>query len=99
LNFRKILLAAWGPMKTIFITWGFLIMIISFIYFLFFIPNGLLNFQDKFPLTFNVINIIVSGLLFLFWLVVWNTLIRAFFKEDLKYLERNGLKLADVNGQ
>jgi hypothetical protein len=74
-------------------------MILSFIYFLFFSPNGLLNFQDKYPLSFNVVNMVISGLLFLYWLVVWNTMIKAFFKEDLKYLERNGLKLADVNGQ
>ncbi|NHK32839.1 MAG: hypothetical protein FK730_15935 [Asgard group archaeon] len=98
MNIRKILLASWGPIKTMFISWGFLIMIIAFIYFIFFDPKGLLNFQSICPLTFNVVNMIVSGLLFLYWLVVWNTMIKAFFKEDLKYLEKNGIKLEEVNG-
>ncbi|NHJ39237.1 MAG: hypothetical protein FK731_04330 [Asgard group archaeon] len=98
MNNRKILLAAWGPIKTIFISWGFLIMIIAFIYFIFFDPKGLLNFQSQHPLTFNIVNMVVSGLLFLYWLVVWNTMIKAFFKEDLRYLEKNGMKLEEVNG-
>ncbi|NPE09499.1 MAG: hypothetical protein GNW80_14530, partial [Asgard group archaeon] len=50
------------------------------------------------PLTFNVISVFVTGLLFLFWLIVWNTLIKAFFKEDLQFMKKNGLKLAEVNG-
>ncbi len=97
MDFRKILLAAWGPIKTIFIIWGFLLMIFTFIYFLFFAPEGLLNFQTDYPLTFNVLSAFVSSLLFLYWLVVWNTLIKAFFKEDLRYLERNGIKLEGIN--
>jgi len=99
LNARKIFLAAWGPIKTILIIWGFLLLIITFIYFIFFDQSGLLSFiQDQNPLTFNVITVVVTGLLFLFWLIVWNTLIKAFFKEDLKFMEKNGLKLAEING-
>ncbi|NHJ33660.1 MAG: hypothetical protein FK732_12435 [Asgard group archaeon] len=99
MNTRKIFLAAWGPIKTILIIWGFLLLIITFIYFIFFDPSGLLSFiQDQNPLNFNVITVVVTGLLFLFWLIVWNTLIKAFFKEDLQFMEKNGLKLAEING-
>ena len=95
---RKIFLAAWSPIKTILIIWGFLLLIITFIYFIFFEENGLFNFLQDRPLTFNVLSVIVTGLLFLFWLIVWNTLIKAFFKEDLRFMEKNGLELAEANG-
>jgi hypothetical protein len=98
LELRKILLAAWGPIKAISIVWVFLIMIISFINFIFFDQNGLLNFLKDYPLTFNFLTVLISGMLFLFWLLVWNTLIKAFFKEDLQYLEKNGLKLEETHG-
>ena len=98
LDFKKILLAAWGPIKAISIVWIFLIMIIAFINFIFFDKNGLLNFLNEYPVTFNFLTILISGMLFLFWLLVWNTLIKAFFKEDLLYLEKNGLKLEEANG-
>jgi hypothetical protein len=97
-NTRKIFLAAWGPIKTILIIWGFLLLIITFIYFIFFEENGLFNFLLDRPLTFNVVSAIVAGFLFLFWLIVWNTLIKAFFKEDLQFMEKNGFKLAEANG-
>jgi len=98
MNYRKIFLATIGPIKTITIIWGFLILIISFIYFLFFNPEGLLNFADVYPLTFRVINVAISSALFLYWLIVWNILTKAFFKEDLDYLKNNGLELAKVDG-
>ena len=98
MNARKIFLAAWGPIKTILIIWGFLLLIITFIFFIFFDDSGLFNPLQDYPLTFNVISAFVAGLLFLFWLIVWNTLIKAFFKEDLQFMEKNGLKLADGNG-
>ena len=98
-RYRKVLLAAWNPIKTIFITWGFLLMIITFVYFIFFDTKGVLNIQEQFPITFRILNVGLSGLLFLYWLVVWNTMINAFFKEDLKFQEKNGLKLAEANGQ
>ena len=96
---RKIFLAALGPMKAISIVWVFLIMIIAFINFIFFDPNGLLNFVNEYPVTFSFLTVLISGMLFLFLLWVWNTLIKAFFKEDLQYLEKNGLKLEESNGQ
>ncbi|MBN1330039.1 MAG: hypothetical protein JXA54_11255 [Candidatus Heimdallarchaeota archaeon] len=98
MNYRKVLIATWSPIKAIFITWGSLLMIITFIYFIFFDPKGILNIVEEYPLTFRIINVVVSGLLFFYWLVVWNIMIKAFFKEDLKYLEKNGLKLAESNG-
>jgi len=98
LNARKIFLAAWGPIKTLLIIWGFLLLIITFIFFIFFEENGLFNSLQDHPLTFNVVSVFVTGLLFLFWLIVWNTLIKAFFKEDLQFMENNSLKLAEVNG-
>lgn len=98
MNARKIFLAAWGPIKTVLIIWGFLLLIITFIFFIFFDDSGLFNPLQAYPLTFNVISAIVAGLLFLFWLIVWNTLIKAFFKEDLQFMEKNGLKLAEGNG-
>ncbi len=99
MNYRKVLLAAWSPTKAIIITWASLLMIIAFIYFIFFDPIGILNIASEHPLTFRIINVVVSGLLFLYWLIVWNIMIKAFFKEDLKYLEKNGLKLAESNGK
>ena len=98
MNARKIFLAAWGPIKTILIIWGFLLLIITFIFFIFFDDSGLFNPLQAYPLTFNVVSVFVSGLLFLFWLIIWNTLIKAFFKEDLQFMEKNGLKLAEGNG-
>jgi len=91
--------AAWGPIKAVSIVWVFLIMIIAFINFIFFDPTGLLNFLDQYPITFGTLTVLISGMLFLFWLLVWNTLIKAFFKEDLQYLEKNDLKLEEANGQ
>jgi len=99
LEFRKIYQAAKGPMKAISIIWVFLIMIIAFINFIFFDPNGLLNFLNNYPVAFSILTVVISGLLFLFWLLVWNTLIMAFFKEDLQYSEKNGLQLDEANGQ
>ena len=83
MNARKVFLAAWGPIKTILIIWGFLLLIVTFIYFIFFEENGIFSFLESYPLTQNVVSAIVAGFLFLFWLIVWNTLIKAFFKEDL----------------
>ena len=97
MNFKKIAIAAWGPIKTITIIWIFLIMLLSFINFIFFDDAGLLAFLKSNPFVFGMLNVFISGLLFLFWLVVWNTLIHAFFKEDLRYLERNGLKREEAN--
>lgn len=98
MRYRKILQAAWNPIRTIFIVWGFLIMILTFIYFIFFDVKGLLNIQEQFPIAFNILNVAISGLLFLYWLVVWNTMIKAFFKQDLQFQEKNGLELAETNG-
>ncbi|MHA1211307.1 MAG: DUF354 domain-containing protein [Candidatus Heimdallarchaeota archaeon] len=89
MNFRKIFLAAWSPVKAILIVWSLLLMVITFIYFIFFADKGILNIGEQYPITFNVINVVISGLLFLYWLVIWNTMIKAFFKEDLRYLEKN----------
>ncbi|MCF2143568.1 MAG: hypothetical protein K9W42_07700 [Candidatus Heimdallarchaeota archaeon] len=98
MNYRKILLATTGPIKAITIIWGFLILIIAFIYYLFFNPEGLLNIAESYPVTFRVINVIISAILFLYWLIVWNILAKAFFREDLDYSENNGLKLAKIDG-
>ncbi|NHJ87709.1 MAG: hypothetical protein FK734_19765 [Asgard group archaeon] len=95
---NKILQASLGPVKAISIVWIFLLLIITFIYFIFFDPKGLLNIQNSYPLTFGVVTILFAGLLFLYWLIVWNALIKAFFREDLTYMEKNGIKLEEVNG-
>ncbi|NHJ03600.1 MAG: hypothetical protein EAX90_02165 [Candidatus Heimdallarchaeota archaeon] len=93
MNIRKITMATWGPIKTTLIVWVFLIMIIAFINFLFFDTKGLLYFLSENRFLFGIISVLVAGVLFLFWLIVWNSLIKAFFKEDLKYYEKNGQKL------
>ncbi|HUU78227.1 MAG TPA: hypothetical protein VMX55_07750 [candidate division Zixibacteria bacterium] len=93
MNIRRITLAAWGPIKTILIVWVFLIMIIAFINFLFFDTKGLLYFLSENRFLFGIVSVLVASVLFLFWLIVWNSLIKAFFKEDLKYYEKNGQKL------
>ena len=93
MSFRKIVMATWGPIKTISIVWIFLIMIISFINFLFFDTKGLFYFLSENRISFGIVSVLISGILFLFWLIVWNTLIKAFFKEDIKYYEQNGQKL------
>jgi hypothetical protein len=94
-NFRKIVNASRGPIKAITISWVFLILIISFIYLLFFDPIGIFYNLQELPILFGILTIIVSLALFLFWLIVWNTLIHAIFKEDLHYCERNNIDLAN----
>ena len=98
MDYKKIALASSGPLKAITIVWVFLILIISFIIFIFFDPKGLLYFLTQYRILFNIITVVVAGALFLIWLIVWNILIKAFFKEDLQYLEKNGLKLEKTNG-
>ncbi len=98
MRYKKVLIAAWSPIKAIFIVWVFLIMIISFINFIFFDESGLLYFLSENRISFGILSVIISGALFLFWLIVWNTLIKAFFKEDLQYWENNNHKLDESNG-
>jgi len=98
MRYKKVLLAAWGPIKAISIVWIFLIMIIAFINFIFFDVNGLLYFLSENRISFGIVSVLISGALFLFWLIVWNTLIKAFFREDLQYWESNNHKLEQSNG-
>jgi hypothetical protein len=95
-QFKKIFKAATGPLKTIAIVWIFLLMLFSFVYFLLFDPKGLLYPLQEKNIAFGIISILFSGLLFLYWLIVWNILIKAFFKEDLSYCMKNGIKLEDI---
>ncbi|MBD3189314.1 MAG: hypothetical protein GF308_01650 [Candidatus Heimdallarchaeota archaeon] len=84
MDYKKIIAAAWGPIKTISLVWIFLIMIITFINFIFFDPQGIFSSLAENPVIFGILNILVAGVLFFFWLIVWNTLIDSFFKEDLR---------------
>ena len=99
MRYKQVILAAWGPIKAISIVWIFLIMIIAFINFIFFDVNGLLYFLSENRISFGIVSVLISGALFLFWLIVWNTLIKAFFKEDLQYWENNNHKLEKANGK
>lgn len=99
MRYKKVLMAAWGPIKAISIIWFFLLMIIAFINFIFFDVDGYLNFLAQNTITFSIVSVVISGALFLFWLIVWNTLVTAFFREDLQYWENNNHKLEESNGQ
>ena len=93
MEWKKTVMAAWGPIKTISVIWVFLILIITFINFIFFDTKGLLYFLQEYSITFGIVSVVISGLLFLLWLLIWNILIKAFFSDDLKYMEKNGIKL------
>lgn len=96
---KKILEATWGPIKTVTIVWLFLITIFGFINSIFFDEKGFLNFLYlDYRAVFGIVSVIISGILFLFWLLVWNILINAFFKEDIKVWKKNNSELAKLNG-
>ena len=97
-SLKKILLASAGPIKTIVLMWGFLILIIVFIYFNLFEDYGLFSFLENKYMVFNTIMVTFSGILFLYWLIVWNDLIKAFFKKDLQNNKSNNIKQGEMNG-
>lgn len=94
MDYKKVILASWGPIKTISIIWIFLITILGFINSIFFDEKGFLNFlYVDYHNVFGIVSVLISGVLFLFWLILWNTLIKTFFREDIKNQNSNNLEM------
>ncbi|MEA2071540.1 MAG: hypothetical protein U9O98_09650 [Asgard group archaeon] len=93
MNYKKILKASIGPIKVISIIWVFLILIVTFIYFIFFVPQSFLYPLSQDGVVFGIVSVAVSGVLFLYWLIVWNIIIKSSFHNDLQYSRENNTKL------
>ena len=98
MNYKKLIIASWGPIKTIFIMWIFLITILGFINSIFFDEKGFLNvlyLEHRFA--FSITSVIITAILFFFWLIVWNALIKSFFKDEIKNQIKQNSELKTID--